>query len=620
MTTVYLEGSPLKLEPKRIMGQGGEAVIYDIGSDTVLKLFKQPNHPDFAGRQDIQKAVRERLDEYQAKLPAFPSNLPPQVVTPLACATDARGKTIVGYTMRKIAHATELIRYADKAFRRNIPLDDVRNIMLDLHRIVSAIHTQHVVIGDFNDLNILIDGTHCTIIDTDSFQFGNFFCRMFTERFVDPMLCSYSNAVMLASPHRETSDWYAYAAILMQLLLFVGPYGGIHKPKNAAHRYHNRERMQRRITVFNPDVAYPKPALHYSLLPDDLLHEFSQIFERDKRGSFPRQLVENIRWKQCASCGIFHARPDCPSCIVAPHQIVKEQIRILGSVKATRIFRTHGTILHATSRNGTIQWLYEEGGSLKREQGTTIRQQVSLPHERYCIIGNDTVIAARGYLTRYSPSKAPLMIPADTAEGHTQFATDGEALYWLEQGRLLKEAAYGPTSIGSALAGHTQFWMGPQFGFGFYRAGALSNAFIAKPTNTILNDTVLLPQIRGRILQAHCTFSRELCWCAITTDEHGILMHRVYLINAKGVILAQDECNAADMSWISSIGGACAVGTFLFVPTDKGIVRVEQSGSRLTVTREYPDTEPFVDSACALLPCQGGIAVQAAKDITILSL
>ena len=42
------------------------------------------------------------------------------------------------------------------------------------------------MVGDFNDLNILVTGTDAWLIDADSFQFGTYLSPVFTERFLDP--------------------------------------------------------------------------------------------------------------------------------------------------------------------------------------------------------------------------------------------------------------------------------------------------------------------------------------------------------------------------------------------------------------------------------------------------
>ena len=110
------------------------------------------------------------------------------------------------------------------------------------------------------------------LIDADSFQFGPFLCRVFTARFVDPLLCvPDATQLLLHQPHTAASDGYAYTVMLMQCLLFVGPYGGVYRPKDPAHRVPHEARPLHRMTIFHPEVQYPKPAIPYGTLPDELL-------------------------------------------------------------------------------------------------------------------------------------------------------------------------------------------------------------------------------------------------------------------------------------------------------------------------------------------------------------
>src|SRR5206468_1441187 len=101
-----------------------------------------------------------------------------------------------------------------------------------------GLHGAGVVAGDLNDLNILVTRKdEGFFIDADSYQFGRYRCAVFTERFVDPLLSDAgATAPRLARPFEETSDWYAFFVLLMQCLLFVGPYGGIYRPKDQSKR------------------------------------------------------------------------------------------------------------------------------------------------------------------------------------------------------------------------------------------------------------------------------------------------------------------------------------------------------------------------------------------------
>jgi len=115
---VLVHGKRLRLKPQQAIGKGGEADVFTIGNGQVLKLFKPPSHPDYAGQPHEQQQAEARLAEHQAKLPAFPSHVPGRVVRPEALVTDRSGRIILGYTMRFLHGATVLMRYAERSFAR----------------------------------------------------------------------------------------------------------------------------------------------------------------------------------------------------------------------------------------------------------------------------------------------------------------------------------------------------------------------------------------------------------------------------------------------------------------------------------------------------------------------
>lgn len=616
---VYLSGKRIRLNPSRSIGKGGEADVYDIGGGKALKVFKPPSHPDYQGEPHEQAAARKRIGEHQHKLPAFPSGLPNRVISPQELATNQSGQKILGYTMAFLQGSEVLLRYADKNFRQGgIDSNTAVAIFRDLHVTVDGLHGKKVVIGDFNDLNVLIKGTEAYLIDADSFQFSRFLCRVFTAKFVDPLRCDPKQSrLILHQPYTAESDWYAFAVMLMQCLLFVGPYGGVYRPKNISQKVPHDARPLHRITVFHPDVRYPKPAIPLDRLPDDLLEQFHQVFLRDQRKEFPLKLLENLRWTQCTKCGMEHARSVCPVCAQGVRIPV---LTVRGRVTVKYLFRTEGVILFASVQGRSLCWLYHEDNQFKREDNKVVLHGVLDPHMRYRIRGAETllgkgkifIILKQGQpLERLSVDRFGLLPILDANEQHR---------YWVEGGRLLRDGQFGPEFIGDVLAGQTLFWVGERFGFGFYRAGDLSVAFVFDAERSGINDNVKLPPIRGQLVDATCRFARDRCWFFTATREGGQTMNRCAIIRSSGQVEATAEALEGDGSWLSTLRGKCAAGNFLLVATDDGLVRVESDQRQIVETKQFPDTEPFVDAGCHLFPGKEGLYVVSRREIRLLQM
>jgi hypothetical protein len=322
---VWIDGERFELAPAALVGQGGEAEVYDLGDGRVVKWWKPADHADYDGLPDAQAAAVQRLAERPAKLRALPGRLPAAVVAPAGLALAAKRSTqVVGYVMPKVA-GEPLCSYGEVRWRRAHPVagDDVVAALLALHDAIAALHRAGVVIGDCNDLNVLVDGRRVHLIDVDSYQFGGFTCPMFSERFVDPRLCDAQQLVPVR-PHDTDSDWFAFAAMALRTLLGVGPWGGVAKscPPGA--------RASRRKSVLGDDIVYPRAARSPGILPDEMFATFRAIFERDERGMFPRTQLERLRLRPCPSCGEEHARSRCPAChaaIARPPDIIRGNLR-----------------------------------------------------------------------------------------------------------------------------------------------------------------------------------------------------------------------------------------------------------------------------------------------------
>ena len=612
---VVFSGIRQRLNPKDIIGEGGEAEIYRLSNGDVGKIFKTPTHLAFTGDPVAQKMARLRIEEHQLKLPAFPQGLPDQVIGPRALITGAKGGAVIGYSMKFLSGAEVLLKYSERKYREAQGISDQRmvSILVQLHELISGIHRKSVIIGDFNDLNVMIDGADTPmLVDADSMQFGKFLSRVFTPRFVDPTHCDLSNGIDLKKPHDAQSDWYAYAVMLMQALLFVGPYGGVHIPKAPAKKFSDSERQRGRMTVFSPEVRYPKAARHFAILPDDLLHRFEQMFVHDERDGIPLQMLSRLRFTACPLCKQVHARSSCPSCQPQPEVTVNEVIT--NKVEATKIIDTAGRVLYATTQGGVPKYVYNEGNVYKREGATKLLDGTIDPEFRIRISGTRTVIAKGSSVILLNASGNPEhRFAVDLYRGRVPIVDANSKYVFAAEGGYLRRygGVLGITyaeNVGEVLQGQTLLWVSERLGFVFYQAGEITRAHLFNPEHLSIGREVSLPKMNGVLIDATATFSSDHCWFAATTDHQGVLTNHIFMWKSDGTLVGTAQATRGDGSWLENIHGKCATGKLLFAATDDGIVRIESTPQgTLDAAKTYADTARFVDTSTKLLFGSDGI-------------
>lgn len=622
---VYIQGKKHRLDPAKSVGKGGEADVYRLDDRTVAKIFKQPDHPDYANSSQEAEGARVRILEHQTKLREFPRLAGVKVMSPLSLVTDRAERQILGYTMEFVPKAEVLLRWSERSFRgAKLDNNKVIGIFEQLHKTVETLHRNwKVVVGDFNDLNVLVDWAEVPyVIDADSFQFGKYLCRMFTERFVDPLHCDPAeNRPILKVPYNEASDWYAWNVMLFRSLLLCDPFGGIYRPKNKARQIPHTARPLpgHRISVFHQDVTYPKPAVPYDRLSDRLLDWFRNVFEGPSREA-STHLLEGERWTACTGCGTEHMRPSCPSCQKAAPAAIKEVTRVRGKVTSTEVFKTSSEIVFAAFQNG-LQWVIRKGNVYLREPSQepfvaleTGQERIRIQGERILFGNNDTlgVYAGNGTLEKLLSVDSYGRLPIfDANEGHH---------YWCWDGVLYRDGTYGPVRIGDVLKNQTLFWVGPTFGMGFYRAAELSMAFVFDTMESGINDTVKLPPLRGHLLDSTAVFTKDLCWFFASMKVGSRVMNRCTVIRKDGQVEGHLEEEATPDSWMNEIRGKAAVGKYLFAVTDDGLCRLEVGNGTVRKSAEFPDAEPFVHAGCQLFPATSGLHVVDRSEIRILKM
>ena len=195
--------------------------------------------------------------------------------------------------------------------------------------------------------------------------------------------------------------------------------------------------------------------------------------------NFPRQLLDNLRWQKCSACGMQHARISCPNCAKIGVKIIAQPVvKVKGKVKVTNIFRTEGTILIASLEKENIIWLYYEQGSFKREDQQTLFTGELDQQTKFWLHQHATLIGREGQVITLNGDASMPRIATDSYDRLPMLDCNQQRRYWLQNGQLLKEGKLGAEYIGDVLANQTQFWVGNNFGFGFYSAGNLKVAFV----------------------------------------------------------------------------------------------------------------------------------------------
>lgn len=613
---LFIDGKKRSFGRTRLLATGGEAEVFDLGDGRVFKRFKTASHPDFAHDPALQQSARDRLEEHTRKLPTLLArSLPDAAVKPSALAYDASG-ALLGYLMPKITDAEVLARFGDRGcVALGVSPARACEVLLSVHAGLSALHGAGVIVGDLNDHNLLVGAAATHWIDVDSYQFDGFASRVFSERFADPTHCALGphDALTLTRPHDAMTDWYAFAVLVMQTLLWVGPYGGVYRdPKR---KLTPQQRPFERLTVFDARVVYPKPARPIQVLPDALLHELQAIFVRDERRAFPEALLHGLRFCRCLGCGAEHARAVCPMCASA-RLGVRPVMR--GTVKARTLWQGEALLLGARMTPVGLRTLRLDGGRLLTEDGVALGAGAASP-----LLSFD--ITSRHALVRKGAQLALLGRDGSvTRRTVNQVATNGTHVVYVADGKLTQLAGCALTGedrvLGEVVDDDLRLWLGPRFGLAVYRVAALSVGVVFRPGQAGLNDSLRLPDVRGRVVAMECVFSETHAWLLIVRQENGQREHVCLLLDATGKELARVTARDGDLPWLHSVAGAAAVASTLFVPTDDGLVRVEPYGHALVVTREFPDTAPFVHSGCRLVLGADSIIVCDAHEVRALTM
>jgi len=250
------QGHKLNLDENKELARGGEGKIIQINNKKVAKIYLNGISPitedKFNSLYNLKSNTflkpEKLLYNKQKKIEGFTMNILPPDFYPLYSALNSN------FCNRHSIDAKYKLKMSEK-----------------LINAMSYVHSQDIIIGDFNPFNISInDKCNLIFIDVDSYETrGNKHSgRLLTE--IRDYL--YNGQVS------KNSDYFALAVILFNFLTTVHPFKGIHKKYPAL-----MDRMIKKLPIIKSDPELKVPKCYQPIKDKKLLEQFERIFINGER-------------------------------------------------------------------------------------------------------------------------------------------------------------------------------------------------------------------------------------------------------------------------------------------------------------------------------------------------
>jgi len=281
---------------------------------------------------------------------------------------------------------------------------------------------------------------------------------------------------------------------------------------------------------------------------------------------------------------------------------------------------TRGRILSASARPG-LQAHIVEDDRIRRSDGTILVTPLSTglriaASARTSWIGTGTTLVGErdGHITT--------RVGCDRYGTEAAFDANSSTCFHVAGGWLIES----PTGKrwGQVLENQTFVRVGEQIGFGLYRAGLVTVAFVFRTTKPGLKQ-VSLPPIRGRLLDVAATFDDRRVLIETAVERDGRITHSLTLIDDTGQLRARFEGALDAHPFLSGLGHKAVLGDRILCPTDDGLLSLQVDPVRQTFIEAalFADTEPFVSSESRLLIGPGGsvyvVHPQQVQHLTLLT-
>ncbi len=581
--------------------RGGEANVYRFqprasftakhGPGPFLVKLYRPNKTD---------AYKNADNERQDKLRNYPS-LPSVVASPIALAFNREGR-VIGLVMALVPDTTPLIKFKRREYReRNgVSIFRLLRIFANLRNLVRALHARDVIIGDFNDKNVLVGkNDEVFLIDADSLQFDIWKCMALVPSFADSRIVRLTpndpkEGLQLVASFDKLSDWLALDVMLCQILIGTNPQtGGICTLADSTGKLlQGNRRIVNNVSIFHPSVQLSDVATPLSILPEALLSRWRGVFsERTERSAFPEELLDPAAWTVCAQCSTEHGRPKCPICNapgVMPPAVKPRAIPL------QTVFSPGSQILAAAYHNGSMRYLTYRDGAYRREDDSELWRGVYDNQVQFAISGESTIFTRGSRFVVVNGSQPHRGFQTHAVNGIT---ANSQCIYWVDGGSLMRGLARGSVTIETVPSHLTSVWAGEQFGVAMVQAGIFNQILTFSTKGTGFTGTLDLPPDLDTIVDANCVVD-ELAWITmLVRDKYGAETLRCFVIDQRARLIASTEAPRSTVPWLDALNSSTALATRdkLVVPVpDLGLVRVGTAERTLCVEKVSQKSKDLV--------------------------
>ena len=540
---IKINGKRIKLDASQLIQSGGEGMVFDLG-DTAVKLY---HHPTEQHRLKLQHLFKQQW--------------PVGVLGPKTAVYNTKNQ-LIGFQMAKLpAGSHPFKKLSNPVFRQksNIPTQTILSLLTQIHKTLTTLHQDKIVVGDLNDTNLffphplnIASSIHPLFLDVDSYQIGQHPCPVAMESFLDPQLYGVANFGHKPVFTKRT-DWYAFAVLLTKSLLQVHPYGGVHHIHKTI-----RSRAKAKVSVWNTAVTYPKRALPPETLSDDLLHELHLTFNKGQRRPFPITAITDYtnNLTACPHCGLTFAqqRSGCPSC---QHQSPITHKIAAGTMRT--ILEVGGFIEHVALRQDGRFWVITRKNNQYRLILAGIGGKVS---EQVLFEGTTGYRFGifKEYLVVNPPQRPHLLIldvsgtqPKQVAMIETAlfretavFATTPTHLYriagtWIMQGSV-QGGHYVEDAVATAHRKQTKFWASPYNDTiaGYHRIFAEHRFFLHNAQGEELYLTVPVFKADEHIAETAVSFTQDQVALILKIGRKQQYRTEIHTFNLQGNWLNQE--------------------------------------------------------------------------------